>query len=255
MNNKTRKTILAVLIIVVILVVVLILITNRLGKKAEKNAKYAVGNYITFGTYPQTADGTDNTPIEWLVLDRDGDKALLISRYGLDSHSHKSDLYYRDWEQTSLRKWLNEDFLNTAFTSEQQERILLTTVDNSRSQGYGGWDTDSQRDFKLNYTETRDKVFLLSCAEAYKYFGVTYEDTENVKARVAPTEFAAAHRAWVSDDFQTESGEAAGSWWLRSPSENQLCAACVDKGGSLTDFYLDSVNITVRPAIWITMDD
>ena len=31
------------------------------------------GNYITFGYYPQTADGTDNTPIEWLVLDVDED--------------------------------------------------------------------------------------------------------------------------------------------------------------------------------------
>ena len=34
---------------------------------------FAVGSYITFATYPQTADGTDETPIEWLVLDRDGE--------------------------------------------------------------------------------------------------------------------------------------------------------------------------------------
>ena len=34
---------------------------------------FAVGSYITFGTYPQTADGTDETPIEWLILDCDGE--------------------------------------------------------------------------------------------------------------------------------------------------------------------------------------
>lgn len=255
MNTKTRKTMLAVLLMVIILIAVLIPTAIHVGKKSKQNAKYTVGNYITFGTYPQTADGTDNTPIEWLVLDRKDDKALLISRYGLDSHSRMSDAYYRDWEQTSLRKWLNDGFLNKAFTSEQQELILLTTVDNSRNQGYSGWNTDKDRLFNLHYTDTQDKIFLLSYAEANKYFGVTYENGENMKARVAPTAFAIANNAWVSDKFKTESGEAAGAWWLRSPSENQLCAAYVDKDGSLSDFYLDSRNITARPALWIKVNN
>ena len=43
------------------------------------------GSFIKFGTYPQTASGTDKTPIEWLVLDIMGDKALVISKYGLDA--------------------------------------------------------------------------------------------------------------------------------------------------------------------------
>ena len=49
----------------------------------------AVGDYITFGHYPQTASGDDNTPIEWLVLDVQDGKALLISRFALDCQPYK----------------------------------------------------------------------------------------------------------------------------------------------------------------------
>ena len=41
--------------------------------------KFAVGNYVIFGNYPQTNDGNDNSPIEWLVLESDRETALLIS--------------------------------------------------------------------------------------------------------------------------------------------------------------------------------
>ena len=44
----------------------------------------SIGDIITFGRYPQTASGIDSTPIEWIVLDRDGSRALLLSKYGLD---------------------------------------------------------------------------------------------------------------------------------------------------------------------------
>ena len=42
---------------------------------------------IPFGAYPQTADGTDSTPIEWIILDyrEDEGRALLLSRYVLDA--------------------------------------------------------------------------------------------------------------------------------------------------------------------------
>lgn len=55
------------------------------------------GDYITFGRYPQTAEGNDNTPIEWLVLEKDGQKALLISRYGLDHQQYHKNFVDVTW--------------------------------------------------------------------------------------------------------------------------------------------------------------
>jgi hypothetical protein len=42
------------------------------------------GDITTFGTYPQTADGTDGTPIKWRVLHRSGSELFLVNEYILD---------------------------------------------------------------------------------------------------------------------------------------------------------------------------
>ncbi len=48
------------------------------------DANTVVYNHVKFGTYQQNTSGEDSTPIEWLVLACDSNKALLISCYGLD---------------------------------------------------------------------------------------------------------------------------------------------------------------------------
>ncbi len=88
-------------------------------------------NYIQFGSYPQAKDGVDKTPIEWLVLVHDNNRALLISRYGLDSQPYNTEITETTWEKCTLRKWLNETFLNAAFSKEEQAKILLSNIDNS----------------------------------------------------------------------------------------------------------------------------
>ena len=46
---------------------------NLIAAATAREAKLApykiAGSIVTFGTYPQTAEGTDLTPIEWIVLD------------------------------------------------------------------------------------------------------------------------------------------------------------------------------------------
>lgn len=120
------------------------------------------------------------TPIEWLVLARDGNKALLISRYWLDAQPYNTDHTSVTWETCTLRTWLNVTFYNKAFSSDEQAAILTTSVDNGKNQGYSKWSTSGGNN-------TEDKVFLLSYAEANKYFGVTYDNISNTKSRVAPT--------------------------------------------------------------------
>lgn len=66
------------------------------------DTKFTVGNYVTFGTYPQTALGNDQTPIEWLVLARDGRQALLISRYGLDAKPYNTKLSSVTWKKMHI---------------------------------------------------------------------------------------------------------------------------------------------------------
>ena len=219
------------------------------AKKAleAREAQFTVGNYVTFGEYPQTTAGEDMTPIEWLVLARNGNKALLISRYGLDAQPYNTDYTSVTWETCTLRTWLNGTFYNKAFSSAEQAAILTTNVDNSKNQCYSGWSTSSGNN-------TQDKVFLLSYAEANKYFGVTYDNSSNTKSRVAPTAHAIAQGAWTSYSNKTTDSTYAGWWWLRSPGTYQDYAAIVYFVGSLDFNYVDSDSGSVRPALWVNLE-
>ena len=223
------------------------------AKKAleAREAQFTVGNYVTFGEYPQTTAGEDMTPIEWLVLARDGNKALLISRYGLDAQPYNKDYTSVTWETCTLRTWLNSTFYNKAFSSAEQAAILTTDVDNSKNQCYSGWNTSGGNN-------TQDKVFLLSYAEANKYFGVkNWQNngaTDNVKSRVAPTVYAIAQGAGKNSSYKTADDIGAGLWWLRSPGYYQDFAAYVYADGSLSYRSVRSDTGSVRPALWVSIE-
>ena len=220
---------------------------------AARDAKLAsykeVGGIVTFGTYPQTEAGTDQTPIEWIVLDYDevSHKALLLSLYGLDAVPYNTEFTDITWEKCTVRAWLNGEFMNKSFSAAEQSAILMTQVDNSKSQGYSEYNTDGGNN-------TEDWIFLLSYAEANRYLNVTDDDSNNLKSRVAPTAYALAHGAWTSDSNKTEDSAAAGYWWLRSPGDFQHDAACVYRVGSLSYSFVEHDLLVVRPAFWLNLE-
>ena len=207
------------------------------------DAAFQPWKIVQFGHYPQTKENNDDRLIEWQVLDRDGRNALLISRYGLDKLPYNETLANVTWEQCTLRAWLNSTFINRTFTDEEQAAILVTDVDNGTGQGYEGWSVEGSNN-------TLDKIFLLSYAEAYQYFGVTYENGSNIKARVAPYDFV----SWSTQ--KTEEGIGAIAWWLRSPGEAQIYALYVGADGHVgsEDVAGDGGFNAVRPALWVNID-
>ena len=218
--------------------------------ESEYSAKAykVIGNCVTFGHYPQTSSGTDSTAIEWIVLayDSTNNRSLIISRYGLDAKPYNTTYTSVTWETCTLRTWLNNDFYNKAFSKTEQSAILTTTVDNSKSQGYSKWSTSGGNN-------TQDKIFLLSYAEANKYFGVTYDNSNNTKSRVQPTAYAISQGAYTNSDYKTSDGAAAGYWWLRSPGSYLNCAAYAYTDGSLRNLSVFYDLIAVRPALWIDL--
>ncbi len=208
------------------------------------------GSMVSFGKYEQdnnSANGPEE--IEWIVLDYDmqAQKTLLLSRYGLDAQPYNKEYTDITWENSTLRAWLNGEFLNKAFSEAEQSEILTTKVYNSPSQGYSTWNTEGGNN-------TRDKIFLLSYAEANKYLGVTHDNSSNTKSRVAPTAYAIKQGAYISSSYKTADGEAAGWWWLRSPGRSQRHAALVNIDGSLNCNNVNYDSGCVRPALWINLE-
>ena len=213
----------------------------------------AVGETVVFGNYEQD-NNRDNgeEPIEWIVMDIQDGKALLLSKYGLLAAGYHDSWDDCTWETCSLRAWLNDKFLDYAFSAEEQSAILTTAIDNSDSQGYD-WTLVGEEKI-TGGNNTQDKIFLLSYAEANRYLDVTIESENNIKSRVAPTAFAISMGASPFRDFQTSDGSAAGWWWLRSPGGCLNSGAGVSPAGSLSygrAFHRDCI---VRPVFWLDLN-
>ena len=199
-----------------------------------------VGDIIEFGAYEQDNDTSNGKePIEWLVLERDGDKVLVISKYALDAKPYNTEYEDVTWETCTLRTWLNETFLNKAFNEAEQSMIQTTEVSADKNPDYS---TDPGN-------ATEDKIFLLSIDEANKYFA------SDEARKCVPTAYAIANGAYTGDDYKVE-GASTCWWWLRSPGNFQSFAAFVGNGGVVVSygyFVLDDYGC-VRPAMWIDLD-
>ena len=208
--------------------------------KTDKNllrVKFKAGNSITLGNYPQTTAGNDNTPIEWLVLENDGETALLISRYALDSKTYHNTMRGKiTWEQCALRNWLNNEFYNRAFSTEEKQYILQSNVSADKNPKYSTNPGNA----------TKDKVFLLSVVETNKYF------KSDDARRCAPTDYAIQQWASTSNSCKVD-GRKTCWWWLRSPGEYSNYPALVNDAGSFDVSYLISNGGAVRPCVRVRL--
>ena len=199
------------------------------------SAQYSVGQKTTFGSYEQ---GSGKKPITWLVVKVENNRALLLSESILDEKPYHNSNSSVTWETSSLRRWLNNDFYNTAFTASEKKQIVEVKNVNPDTagtiQGYY-FSTDGGND-------TKDKVFLLSIDEATNFnnkFGTW---------RCYFTPYVGKKGGYAAD---TNIGPL---WWLRSPGADSNCAAMVTIDGILTNCFepVSTITIGVRPAIWVT---
>lgn len=208
---------------------------NQLHEEFRK-----VGNIVKYGHYEQDNNLNNGLEvIEWIVLDVQEGKSLLISKYGLDTKPYNTSYTDITWENCSLRKWLNNDFLRTAFTEEEQSAILFTVVHNSKDQGQSGYADGGNN--------TADQIFSLSYHEAALYFN------SNESRACDPTKYAKAQGAFTSQN-QLSQDYGRTRWWLRSPGITLSFATSVMEYGIIGGNIVTGAGHSVRPALWINPD-
>lgn len=190
---------------------------------------------IVLGHYEQdnhTENGTD--PIAWTVLDIQDGNALLLSKYSLEyrEYDHEPDLPC--WENSSLRKWLNTDFMNTAFNGDEQKAIIESRLDNSVYDP-DFWTVDGGNN-------TVDSVFLLSSKDVDFYF------EDKLSRACEATDYVKAQGIYVG----TENGNS--SWWTRSHVSDKKEGIMVMPNGSKANSYIEDKR-GIRPCIRVNLSD
>ncbi len=200
----------------------------------QQTMQYAGKEILQFGSYEQDGDTSNGQePIDWIVLANDGQKALLLSLYALDVKPYNSMSDKVTWNSSSLRSWLNGEFLNAAFTDAEKQMIPASTVANSGKNFFG---VDGGKD-------TSDQVFLLNVNAANSYL----TDMNIRLCRVTP---------YAEQRGARWDGEGYCWWWLRDPGNTGQFAAYVALNGMINDGGNEvSCNyICVRPALWVNLN-
>ena len=189
---------------------------------------------ISFGSYPQSeytpkqtpenpiseheytdSDGTKMVyknkkyfkvePIQWRVLSVDGDDAFLVSEQNLDCQAYSGEEDDEvTWETCALRTWLNDTFMNRAFSNAEKSSIKNTVVINDNNPYY---DTEGGND-------TNDKIYLLSIDEVRNVnYGFDKKfDKDSLSRMVKNTAYA--KECGISTEKEYPGN---GMWLLRSP--------------------------------------
>ncbi len=193
-------------------------------------------------------------PINWRILSEINGEAIILSEMIIDSQDYNyttsstmlngQTVYASNYANSTIRKWLNENFYDTAFTELQQQKILTTTVDNSvASTGY------NSNQYTCN--NTQDKVFLLSVKEVTSTsYGFTSAGIETIREK-QNTDYAKAQGCY---SYFSEEYEGNGCWWLRSSDGTDSGArAIIYNGGAYMRSSVDCTHFGVVPALRIKL--
>ena len=205
--------------------------------------------------------------IDWRVLDPS--TGLVMCETIIDSQPYSNTIYYNsgvsssryayfndasytnyasDYETSSIRKWLNNDFYNTAFSDSEKKEISTTTLNNDgyyTSVGTTGYE-------KLDSNETKDKIFLLSYNEVRNSnFGFNSSFSAYDTARRAKgSDYAQSQGLYVyRSSGSTYYGNS--SWLLRSPGSdsNECCNVSSNGYSGNLGYGVSGSSRGVRPAL------
>ena len=193
-------------------------------------------------------------PLQWRVLD--AKKGILLCESIIDSQPMNNYLlasgtdgsgnpvywgdangshYANNYAHSSLRQWLNNDFLNAAFSTDEQAVMKYTTLDNSADSTVSGPEYGSEA--------TNDRVYLLSYADAQN---AEYGFLNNESRRMKGSGYSKCQGLAVTSSYSP--------WLLRTPGSGSREVILVNnKGVFITTNYSNVTNFGIRPAISVDM--
>lgn len=196
-------------------------------------ADLSKGEEVFLGRFPQ--NGVELQPLPWVVLAKEEGRVLLLAKEIIASlecdYMCKKILQKETWETAEIRTWLNDVFLNTVFSPEEQQYIAQVTLTNP----------NNKKHHKKGGPDTEDRVFLLSVEEVLQYI------PEERERRCGCTNYA---------NIQRQRADRSPVWMTRTPGNGSWGKpAAVDGWGDINYAGNSSGDYALRPAIWIKEKD
>ena len=181
-------------------------------------------------------------PVKWKVLEVSDDDIFVMAEQTLDCQKYDSSKYSSvTWETSTLRKWLNEQFIGQAFSAEEQKLIKQTNVTNPRNSVYS---IDGGKN-------TTDQIYILSEEEVqntkYGFCQITngFSQTRNPAA----SDYSYSKGTHYSE-FAADSREKGSYWWIRTPGQSLSRAATVFNGKlDMEGSDADCANLGIVPVM------
>jgi neutral ceramidase len=191
-----------------------------------------------FGHYPQSdPTGAKADPLNWRLLDIQGDKAILLADAQLDSIQFNSQVSDgNDYVRSNLRAWLNSrggrdfhgdaaGFYNVAFSDAEKAKIIPTRLNQPAGPPFAANtpETVSPRTYTTAPMDIQDPVWALSGEEAIRYFGPTKRTEARqgggsavTSGTIAPTNYARARGVKINVGGNGPETVGYGDSWLRT---------------------------------------
>lgn len=192
---------------------------------------------MELGSWPQGPNG-ERERIQWIVFKQEEERTLALSLRILELRPFHGEAAPTRWEDSDLRRWLNDDFFDAAFTPEEQARICQPEPAEDPSgemlwQMFGLETVTGQID---------DKAFALNGSDLSEFFpGENSMFHPGCSAEPTP---------WVRTQAEGSPGE--DSWWLRSSMQQMAMAYIASPADSMGVSAISPENLNgVRPAIWL----
>ena len=215
-----------------------LLCANQRYAEALHFQNLQVGDVIKFGEYEQDNNlENGKEAIDWIVLDVKDNQAFLISKQCLEvmqfAVQEGPGLIF--WEESDVYRWLNSDFLNSAFSENLQDCIIQVPLISAGKDSNGHAEVGKE---SLNY------IFVLDETEYNKYKYLSMKNNAGVTAYV---------QAYYMDT--NEYSDKYKGWWLRDVRYSivgESRAKYVDETGFVDSVHCNNLHM-VRPAMRIDL--
>ncbi len=151
---------------------------------------------------------------KWTILDINKSQVLLLKKEALSGRAYHNIFEDVTWERSTLRQYLNTEFMSQTFSKKEQDNIIVTHLKNSNNSRFG---TEGGND-------TKDYIFLLS--------------TDEVK------EYDSLFKGFKSNSWLRSPGNSQSSAAFLSVS-----GSVMDYG-----YLVTSEEFTVRPVLWFNIN-